>query len=99
MGARAEKPVEKKYVIREIVVDNTTTIRKRVELRPSTCIVCAYDVCERNGLRPYDELPVESQLRVDDALAEHKKRFHSKAEARVLRERELRALGGADNEE
>jgi hypothetical protein len=65
---------EKQYVVRDIPIDRFTTGRELVEVLPSTCDICGYDVTRSNELPPYDEMDELAQAKVLDVLKEHKKR-------------------------
>lgn len=82
---------EPKYVIRAIHADKYTVVRKRVLLTPAVCEKCGVDLCELNGLPPYDELDDEQRLRVESALARHMKR-HSLAEEPILTKKQIENL-------
>ncbi|MHA2242952.1 MAG: hypothetical protein ACXACE_15215 [Candidatus Thorarchaeota archaeon] len=73
---------ERMFVEREIPIDKFTTGREMVEVLPSTCDICGYDVTRSNDLPPYAEMDELAQAKVLDVLKEHKKRHpvqHSKA--------------------
>jgi len=87
---------ERKYVVRAVQIDGTTTLRKRVLLTPDRCKHCGFSVCEQNGLGDFDDLDPKEQARVRAALAAHRKVVHPADARPVLSESEMpkQWLGG-----
>ena len=82
----SKKPAPKKsgregklYVMRTIPIDRFTSRRELVEILPSTCDVCGYDVCRSNKLPSYDKMDELEQAKVKEVLKKHKEK-HSTAE-------------------
>ncbi len=73
-----------KKTIREIRIDRKTIRRIVVDVEPSTCEVCGYDVIRSNHgkflVDSYDELDAEGKLVIRQVLKKHRA-IHSAAEA------------------
>lgn len=80
---------EKRYVLKSVPIDKFSVKRIRVELTPSVCDLCGFDVIITNGLPSWDNLNSDQQLRVESAIKEHKQIYHSPAEGLVISESEM----------
>lgn len=80
---------EERYVLHAVPVDRFTVKRTRVRLTPAVCTHCGTDICAVNNLGDYEKLSDEVKVRVQRALDKHKELYHTKAEAKVVRAREL----------
>jgi hypothetical protein len=80
---------EKLFVEREIPIDKFTKHRELVELLPSTCDICGYDVSRSNKLPPYDTMDELAQLKVGEVLKAHKATHLPHETSTVRKESEL----------
>ena len=80
-----------RFVMREVVVDKFTTLRKRIKVGPATCDECGFDVIETNKLPEWDNLAEIDKSRVVQTLKLHKEKIHSSlATKRVLTGAEMK---------
>jgi hypothetical protein len=80
---------EKLYVQREIPVDRFSTVRQLVEIKPSTCDVCGYDVTRSNKLPPYEEMDEMEQIKIREVLKKHKDIHTTTEKANVIKESDI----------
>jgi hypothetical protein len=84
----ADKPARKRFIIRSWIIDKFTTKRKRIELTPSVCDVCAFDVAEaKHG--NWHHVPDINKADVLMALTEHKRDQHPVKEDLIVFEDEI----------
>jgi hypothetical protein len=82
------KPAKKRFIIRSWIIDKFTTKRKRIELTPSVCDICAFDVAEAKHGK-WDAVPDFKKSDVLLALQEHKREQHPVKEDLIVTEDEL----------
>lgn len=83
-----DKPSRKRFIIRSWIIDKFTTKRKRIELTPSVCDVCAFDVAEKlHG--NWHHVPDNKKADILLALAEHKREAHPVKEDLIVFEDEI----------
>ena len=83
-----DKPARKRFIIRSWIIDKFTTKRKRIELTPSVCDVCAFDVAEaKHG--NWHHTPDIHKADILLALAEHKREAHPIKEDLIVFEDEI----------
>ncbi len=78
----------RKFVLKEKKIDLFSTLRTRVLLTPCVCERCGFDLCEKNGLGPYEDLTPDDKTRVKQAIKKHKE-LHVTSEDRVVAEEDL----------
>lgn len=83
-----DKPARKRFIIRSWIIDKFTTKRKRIELTPSVCDICAFDVAEsKHG--NWHHVPDINKADVLLALSEHKREAHPVKEDLIVFEDEI----------
>lgn len=80
---------EKLYVQREIPVDKFSTVRKLIEIKPSTCDICGYDVIRSNKLPDYEMMDALAKAKVADVLEKHKERHTSADKPKIIKESDI----------
>jgi len=81
-------PKKKRFIIRSWIIDKFTTKRKRVELTPSVCDVCAFDIAaEKHG--NWDGVPEARKADVLQAVIEHKREMHPIREDLIVDEDDM----------
>jgi hypothetical protein len=70
-----------KYVVRQVRIDSTNILRKRVLVTPSVCGDCGVDLCAAAKLPDYDSLNPKNQTLVRELVQKHKEQYHSAAPA------------------
>lgn len=83
-----DKPARKRFIVRSWIIDKFTTKRKRIELTPSVCDVCAFDVAQAKHGNWY-HVPDFNKADVLIALQEHKKEAHPVKEDLIVFEDEI----------
>jgi len=83
-----DKPARKRFIIRSWIIDKFTTKRKRIELTPSVCDVCAFDVAEEKHGNWY-KVPDFKKADVLQAVIEHKREAHPVKEDLIVFEDEI----------
>ena len=84
---------EKEYVLQEIRVDKNTVLRNYVERTPAVCVHCGFDVIQKWGLQPYDQLPPSEQARVRQGLKDHIRFMHSQERVISAEQHQARLVG------
>lgn len=85
------KPVatpKRRFIIRSQIIDKYTTKRIRIELTPSVCDVCAFDVAAEKHKDWYG-VPEFKKADVLQAVIEHKREAHPTREDLIVNEDEL----------
>jgi hypothetical protein len=79
-----ERPERIQLIINKTKVDKYNVICNRIEFTPACCDICGFDVCAANDLGDYYDMTLEMQLKVKDAVAQHKKEAHSQASQTIV---------------
>lgn len=88
-------PTKRRFITRQARIDKFNVSRRRVELTPSVCDVCAFDVAEKY-FGSWHQVPLEEREKIQKALEMHKKTVHTTADNLIVDEDELptKWLGG-----
>lgn len=83
-----EEADEPEYIVRKIFIDKFNQKHIRIELTPSVCSVCGFDVAEKRHGR-WGLVPVSERKTVVEALAEHKKVVHTLGDLHIVKKSQL----------
>lgn len=86
-----------RVIRKEIPIDSKTVKRIRVEITPSVCEICAFDVAEYNGLGKWKDVPEYKHQDIIHALQEHKKVAHPVKEDMIVYEDEVPSVWLGNN--
>jgi hypothetical protein len=85
---KSPTPKKKKMIIRSWIIDKFTTKKIRVELTPSVCDVCAFDIAaEKHG--NWYGVPDSKKADVLQAVIEHKREVHPVKEDLIIDEDDM----------
>lgn len=79
---------EPEYIVRKIPIDKFNTKHIRIELTPSVCSICGFDIAEKRHGR-WGLVPVSERKVVIEALAEHKKVVHTLGDLHIVKKSQL----------
>lgn len=85
---KPSNPAKKRFIIRSEIIDKFTTRRTRIELTPSVCDVCAFDVAAEKH-KDWHSVPESKKADVLQAVVEHKREAHPTKEDLIVYEDEL----------
>lgn len=69
------KTPQRKFITKEIIIDKFNTKRMQIELTPSVCDVCAFDVAAKY-FGTWHQVPNSEREKVQKAVIEHKRIVH-----------------------
>jgi len=85
----SEDTPEKTFVERAVPIDKFTTHRELVEILPTTCDICGYDVARSNKLPPYETMDELAQLKIGEVLKAHKAQHLPNEVAKIIKESDV----------
>jgi hypothetical protein len=90
-NSEANKPkpkTGKKFITKETVIDKFNVLRQRVELTPSVCDICAFDIAAKH-FGNWHNVPEAEHEKIAKALAEHKRVVHPLNQNLIVDESEI----------
>jgi hypothetical protein len=82
------KSTERKFITKETVIDKFNILRRRVELTPSVCDVCAFDIAAKH-FGDWYKVPESEKDKIKKAVIEHKRVVHPLNQNLIVDESEI----------
>ena len=86
---KKDKPKSgKKFILKEVIIDKFNVKRNRIELTPSVCDICAFDVAAKK-YGNFHNAPVSEHDKIRMAVIEHKRVAHPLNQTLIVDEEEI----------
>jgi hypothetical protein len=82
------KPTGRKFITKQTIIDKFNTKCVRVELTPSVCDICAFDVAAKHFGSWYNA-PETEKIKIQKAVIEHKRVVHPLNQNLIVDESEI----------
>lgn len=84
----AKPTIKRRFIIKTVFIDKYSKKASRIELTPSVCDTCAFDVAAKD-FGSWHKVPDDQKEIIKRALEVHKKEVHTLAEQRIVDEDQL----------
>ncbi len=84
---KSDKP-QRRFITKEITIDKFNVKRVKLELTPSVCDICAFDVAAKR-FGSYHNAPQNEHKTIIEAVLEHKKVAHPLNQSTIIEEDQL----------